>query len=222
MWHETDMTPTDFQEWFEKDGLGKLYFPVGKAYIPNERWFEHEDIVDFFIELKDLYELVTGWKINKQDVLISEIIAIIAMGSAIGPTYKIIRTGKKYIIFGDKIPIKEKIQPQDADFLVITRKNMINEKVLKPLSLETYDCGTWITKGGIHLVNRGREQVINGYANEDTISINALHTGIIVFSIPEELDAIYEDIDRDKITYSPLWNMKWAKSKSGKLIGDIA
>jgi len=53
--------------------------------------------------------------------------------------------------------------------------------VLEPISIKTYDCGTWIRRGGIHLVNRGVSQLLNGVRFNDTVSASALREGVPVF-----------------------------------------
>jgi len=221
MWHQTDLKPKDFQEWFEKDKLGKLFFPVGKAYIPNGRYFEHGEIVNFFIALNDLFELCTEWKINGQSVPTNQILAIIAFGSAVGPQYKTqISRRKKYFLFGEEIQVtkQKEIQPNDADFLIITKQNMIEEKFLKPLTIDTYDCGTWIRKGGIHLVNRGRDQVVQGFGNGDTISINALNLGVPIF-FTSDYRLIRTELDLPEPQVP--WKLWWNRNKQGLLTGDI-
>ncbi len=231
MWHQVDLTPADFKEWFEKSRLGELFFPVGQAYIhPGTIWFQYNCITNFYIHLQDLYMLCTEWRINHQSVPIDQIIAIIAFGSAVGPKHIAIeKIGKKYFLFGKTVIRKKKkyVQPRDADFLVITRENILKEKTLKPITLETYDCGTWIEKGGIHLVNRGIEQIKEGIRSEDTISINALLYGIPIFFTEEYKDLRAEEHKELKEVFQlgedtkPLWTLRWSQNKEGYLVGKI-
>src|SRR3989338_8957122 len=87
------------------------------------------------------------------------ILAVIAFGSAVRHpgVQEVSRERRKYLLFGEKVTkVKQvAIQPSDADFLVITGENLMREEVIEPISLHTYDCGSWIEKGGIRLVNLG-------------------------------------------------------------------
>lgn len=227
---ETNLTIKDFTKYFKANKLGKLYFPNGQCYTPSGgggsiifgRSFEAGEITDFHINLKDLYKLASGWKINKTEVPLDDIIGIIAFGSAIKyPGYEeVIKTSKKYLLFGpDTTKIKQvPIQPKDADFFVITDKNLINEKVLEPISLTTYDCGTWVEEEGINLVNRGIEQVINGVKANDTISISALKQGVPVFYNQDKLKEIREKTGIRKQTPRKIL---WDEDEMSNLFGKI-
>ena len=221
MWHKTEMSIEDFKVWFEKDKLDIISFPVGKAMKETSYWIEKCPIVSLFIQMTDLYELMMGWKINKQNIPNDEIVAVISFGSAVGPEYKTIhKECKKYFLFGEKTrhSKKVKVEPKDVDFLVITKKKMIDDTILKPVSIDTYDCGTWVTKGGIHLVNRSVSQVLNGFNEGDTISKNAIEKGVVVFSTPEYMTLINQlpiVIDNDKS------RMRWRKNSNGCLQGVI-
>lgn len=182
---ETDLSMKDFARYFETKRLGKLYFPNGRCIIPHGEWFEQAEFPNFFVHLDDLYKMVSGWKVNHTLVPLDDIVAVIAFGSAVRHPgiQEVSHERRKYILFGEKVTeVKQvAIQPNDADFLVITGENLIREEVLEPLSIETYDCGTWIKKGGIHLVNRGVSQLLNGVRANDTVSLSALREGVPVF-----------------------------------------
>lgn len=182
---ETNLSMKDFTRYFEQQRLGKLYFPNGKCIIPHGNAFEHAEFPNFFVHLDDLYKMVSGWKVNHTLVPLDDIVAVIAFGSAVRHpgVQEVPRTRRKYLLFGEKVTkVKQvPIQPNDADFLVITGENLMREEVLEPISLETYDCGTWIRKGGIHLVNRGIGQLLNGVQANDTVSVSALREGVPVF-----------------------------------------
>ena len=182
---EMGLSIKDFTHYFEQQRLGKLYFPNGKCIVPRGLAFENAEFPNFFIELGELYKLVCGWRVNCTTVPIEDIVAVVAFGSAVRyPGVKdVITRRRKYLLFGQKIPVTKKvlIQPEDADFLVITGNDLIHEEVLKPISLETYDCGTWIKRGGIHLVNRGVGQIQSGIRADDTVSISALREGVLIF-----------------------------------------
>jgi hypothetical protein len=226
---ETDLTIKDFTKYFETHKLGKLSFPNGQCYTPPEfrsllfgKAFEAGEITDFHINLNDLYKLASGWKINKTEVPLDDIIGIIAFGSAVKyPGYEeVIKTSKKYFLFGpDTTKIKQvPIQPKDVDFLVITNKDLTRNKVLEPVSLDTYDCGTWIKEGGIHLVSRGIEQVINGVKSNDTVSISALQQGVPIFYNKAQLEEIRNKTGIRKQTPRKI---KWDEDKNNNLVGKI-
>lgn len=182
---ETDLSIQDFTRYFEAKRLGKLYFPNGQCIIPYGSVFENAEFSNFFIHLDDLYKMVSGWKVNHTLVSLSDIIAVIAFGSAVRyPGVKEVSyVRRKYLLFGEKMTkVKQMpIQSNDVDFLVITGENLMREEVLEPITIETYDCGTWIRKGGIHLVNRGINQLLNGIRANDTVSASALREGVPVF-----------------------------------------
>lgn len=170
----------DFKRYFEATRLGRLYFPNGEAYVhPGGRWFNYSSITNFYINLTDLYKLVTGWKVNHILVPLDDIVAVIVFGSAV--RYPGFREVTKNRLFRGPVTKQVPIQPNDADFLVITGENLMREEVLEPISLHTYDCGTWIEKGGIHLVNRGIDQLLNGVRANDTVSVSALREGVPIF-----------------------------------------
>lgn len=182
---EIDLSLGDFTRYFEMNRLGRLSFPNGKAFLQSGKWFENGQIVNLYVEMNDLYKMVCGWKINGVLVPLDDIVAVIAFGSAVRhPGYEEVqRTHRRYWLFGEKVTTIKRvsIRPSDADFLVITVKNLMREEVLAPISLETYDCGTWIKKGGIHLANRGVSQLLKGIHEGDTVSTSALREGVPVF-----------------------------------------
>ena len=182
---ETDLSVKDFTRYFEAKRLGRLYFPNGKCMAPRGIAFENAEFPNFFIQLDDLYKMVSGWMVNHTQVPLDDIVAVIAFGSAVRHpgVQEVPRTHRKYLLFGEKVTkVKQvQIQPNDADFLVITGENLMREEILEPISIETYDCGTWIRKGGIHLVNRGVSQLLNGVRANDTVSASALREGVPVF-----------------------------------------
>ena len=219
---ERNLSMGDFTRYFEGNRLGRLFFPNGKCFTPNGQWFENGEITPFHIDLKDLYKLlVTGWKINGTEVPLDDLVGVIAFGSAVKyPGYEeIIKTRKKYWFFGPKIKKPEQIpiQPEDADFLVITGQDLLRERVLEPVSLKTYDCGTWIKEGGIHLVNRGIEQVVNGVQSGDTISASAMREGVPIF-----YNGRLENVqNRTGISRETPRRIDWDEDKRGYLVGKI-
>lgn len=176
---ETNLSMKDFARYFEAKRLGKLYFPNGRYVEYLWGWS------NFFVNLADLYKLVSGWRVNHTLVPLDDIVAVIAFGSAVRhpDTEEIPYTRKKYLLFGPQSSgvYRQQVQPRDADFLVITGQDLMREEVLEPISEETYDAGTWLKRGGIHLVNRGVNQLLNGVRANDTVSASALREGVPIF-----------------------------------------
>ena len=218
---EKDLSMQDFTRYFEKSRLGRLYFPNGKCFTPNGYSFGHGEITPFHIDLSNLYELLTEWKINDREFPLDDVVGVIAFGSAVRhPGYKEVhKKRRKYLLFGEEVTITKQvpIQPNDADFLVITGENLIREKVLEPVSLQTYDCGTWIKEGGIHLVNRGIEQVVNGIQGNDTVSASAMREGVPIF-----YDRRLAEVQRQTgISREIKRKIYWGKYNRGYLVGRI-
>ena len=218
---ETDLSVRDFTRYFEAKRLGKLYFPNGMCIIPRGSALENAEPHGFFVSLTELYKMVSDWKINHTMVPLDDIIAVIAFGSAVRHpgTREISYTRRKYILFGKKVTKTEQvpIQPNDADFLVITGKNLIREEILEPVSVEVYGGGTLISKGGIHLVNRGVSQLLKGIEANDTVSASALQEGIPVF-----FDSRFKDIcAQSGIQSVTPRKILWDENEKGLLTGMI-
>jgi len=216
---ETNLSMKDFTNYFNQKRLDRLYFPNGYCKIPNGLIAEHASIFDFFVTLSDLYKLVCGWRITKTLVPLHDIIAVIAFGSAVRLPY--IKKGirRKYYFFGSMVKTEKQvfIQPSDGDFLVITGQNLIRKEILEPVSIETYDCGTWIKKGGIHLVNRGVNQLLKGMQANDTVSISAMQEGVPIF-----FDERFSDIiTRTNIKRMTSRKILWDENNEGFLFGRI-
>jgi len=219
---ETGLRMKEFTKYFKANRLGKLYFPNGQAYVhPGGAWFDRSSVTDFYIDLTDLYKMVSGWRVNHTLVPLNDIVAVIAFGSAVRypSVQKVSRTHRKYWLFGEKVTKVERvaIQPSDADFLVITGKNLMREEVLEPISLDTYDCGSWIEKGGIHLVNRGVSQLLNGVRANDTVSASALREGVPIF-FNGQLDGVIAQAGIAKTTPR---RIIWDENSEGFLTGRI-
>ncbi len=212
---ETTLRMDDFTKYFEKQRLGKLYFPNGE-YLEDYRTYSN-----FFVNLTDLYKLVSGWKVNHTLVPIGDIIAVIAFGSAVRHpgVEKIPHTRRKYFLFGPDITsVRERpIQPRDADFLIITGENLMREEILEPISRETYDAGTWLKRGGIHIVNRGVNQLLNGVQGNDTISISALREGVPIFFNERFPDVV----TRAGVIKTTPRKILWDENSEGLLTGKI-
>jgi len=216
---ETNLSMKDFTHYFNQKRLGRLYFPNGYCKIPNGLIAENADIFDFFVTLSDLYKLVCGWRINKTLVPLHDIIAVIAFGSAVRPPYIKKGTRRKYYFFGPMVKTGKQIsiQPSDGDFLVITGRNLMREEILEPVSIETYDCGTWIEKGGIHLVNRGVKQLLKGVKANDTVSISAMQEGVPIF-FDERFSDVITQINIKRTTSRKIL---WDENNKGFLFGRI-
>jgi hypothetical protein len=218
-----ELKPSDFVRYFEQNKLGDLNFPVGIMYDgPSSGWWHDSYLCDFYIELNELYQIIVDWKIEQQSVEINNIVAIIAFGSVVGTKIiEIEKERKKYIFFGKKIKYTktENVKPSDVDFYVLSKTPYIDEKKLDPVSQETYDCGTWIKKAGIHVVNRSLDQCYCGILDgTDTVSISAITKGVPIF-MTDAFRPFKKTLD---ITHTePLYELYWHFNKNGKLIGTI-
>lgn len=183
---ETNLSMKDFTKYFEQKRLGRLYFPNGKAYVrPDGMFSGPSSAVNFYVDLNNLYKMASGWRVNHTLVPLEDVIAVIAFGSAVRHpgVEDVPHTRRKYLLFGEKVTtIKQvPIQPNDADFLVITGENLVREEVLDTIAFEDYGHDICITEGGIHLINRGVSQLLNGVRANDTVSVSALREGVPVF-----------------------------------------
>ena len=180
-----NLSMEDFTHYFEVNRLGRLYFPNGICVVPHDNWTENVEFSRFFVRLDNLYKMVSGWKMNHTLFPLDDIVAVIAFGSAVRypGVQEASRAHRKYLLFGKKVMKVKRvpIQPNDADFLVITGENLLRWEMLKPIPISIYDCGTWIRKGDIHLVNLTVGQLLNGVQANDTVSASALREGVPVF-----------------------------------------
>lgn len=211
-----------FTSYFTQARLENLYFPNGRSWIDyGSNRFLHGKHVPFFIHLLDLYRHMLGWNMYGTVVPLEEVIAVIAFGSAVRvPGYtESVRTVKKYFFWGSERTVIDRtpIQPRDADFLVITQKSFIHETALYPLTMETYDAGTFITRGGIHIINRSVSQVIKGMKEGDTISISALEYGVPLFIDPLPFEVLST---LPEAKFSSLF-VNWTETDERKLVGRI-
>lgn len=216
--------PVSFlNKYFEQGKLDKLYFPNGNTYVhPDGEDFVHSAITKFHIHLTALYELMCDWTINGTHIMESDIVAVIAFGSAVQyPGYrKYYQTKKRFYFFGPKFTALKMrpIQPREADFLVISRNSLISEIMLEPVSRKTRDFGTWIEKGGIYLVNRGVDQIVEGVRRFDKISKSAFRYGVPVFFGSEFLKLA---LRVGEVSKSPR-KLIWEETHQGCLRGSIS
>lgn len=224
---ETTLSVRDFQKYFEDKKLGKLYLPNGISFDKQDYRWERPFKDGIPINLKDLYKVMSGWKIKNTQVPLEDIIAIIAFGSAVRyPGYDIVtESSRKYFgLFGPKIEKekKKKIYPNDADFFVLTGSNITRHEYIKPgfttVDFGSLGCVTAVVEGGINLVNRGADQLLNGLNNGDTISISALKEGIPLFFDGDKLNEVYERSGIKKETPRRLF---WDEDKLDCLVGRI-
>lgn len=230
---ETDLSMGTFTHYFEAKRLGSLYFPNGHCTTPNR----YLSFRKFFVDLNDLYKLVSGWKVNHTEVPLNDIVAVIAFGSAVRypGTETIFKTRKKYLLFGENRIIMEEVPifPRDVDFLVITEHNLVNEKILEPLTTHDQYGGVYIKQGGIHVSNRGVEQLLNAVRlraiagvntlndrirlNNDTVSISALREGVPIF-FDERFEEVVSQANIERTTPRKIL---WDENNAGFLIGRI-
>ncbi|MBI2676354.1 MAG: hypothetical protein HYX21_00145 [Candidatus Yanofskybacteria bacterium] len=212
---ETVLHMDDFTKYFETKRLGRLYFPNGRCYTHYE--LSQND--PFFIRLDDLYKLVTGWRVNHTLVPLGDIVAVIAFGSAVRHPKDIPYSRRKYFLFGPMVTgvYQEEIQPRDADFLIITGGNLMPESVLEPDLVHDNYGGAYVAKGGIHLVNRGISQLLNGVRANDTVSASALREGVPIF-FNGRLDSVVTQAGVTKTTPRKIF---WDENREGYLTGRI-
>ncbi|MEK6863642.1 MAG: hypothetical protein AABW53_03010 [Nanoarchaeota archaeon] len=115
MMEELELSLEDFEDYHERNKLGYLYLPNGSMKIDMER----------------LYSGITTWRIGGKILSAADVTAVIAFGSAVrypGFTEHPTIT-KKYWLFGpaEKSTIKVPIEPNDVDFLIVTRENLDGE-----------------------------------------------------------------------------------------------
>lgn len=154
-----------FKHYLDHFNLGEITFPT-----------------DITIKLKNLYKGLNAYVDNFYDIE-----AIIIFGSSVKfPGYNITeRKVKRHFWTNELITKKEKekIEPNDVDFLIITKKPYFEGKYIKA-EIERYSDGscywTSIVSGKIDLINRSISQIKEGIKNNDTISISALEKGVIL------------------------------------------
>ena len=128
---DVNLSMKEFTKYFEQNRLGKFYFPNGELY-GKKLW----------INLRDLYKLVTCWRIKDTEIPLDDIVAIISFGSAVRypDLEEFIHKKKKYLLFGPEIPLKKqrRIFPEDVDFYVLTGKDLTKDKSI-PTNILTDD-----------------------------------------------------------------------------------
>ncbi|MBT3404872.1 hypothetical protein HN832_01925 [archaeon] len=218
---KTNLSAQDFAKYFKSNRLGNLHIPNGDSV--NFRGYFQKGLD---VNLGALFEVMSGWRINRYEVPLDDIFAVIAYGSAVKyPGYKMVpRIRKKYLdLFGPEIEVekKELITPNDVDFYVLTGRDITRHKSIKP-RMENYNCGsmgdiTAVVEGGINLVNRGIGQLAEGIENGDTISISAMKEGIPVF-YDDRFEEVRVKIGIERDTPRRIY---WGEDYRANLIGEI-
>jgi len=192
----------DFVHYAQQAKLGRLNLPNGR--VKRLLGYSKDSL---FVKLTDLYRLINSI-VTMHGLIPENILAIIAVGSAVlSPGYReVYITRRKFILFGPWVVDHRRvpIQPNDIDFLIITDKNL------------GY-AGTWLKKSGIHLVNRGIEQMAQCVRVHDTVSMRALSEGIPIF-FDERMKSLSSKIGIKSKTPRKIY---WNENQEGHLSGSI-
>lgn len=218
------MSLDEFRTYRQAKRPGELR--LGELHLPNG---------SYKISLSSLYDNLTSWKINDNTLSVDDLVAIIVFGSAVrypGFTEQPTIT-KKYWFFGpaEKSIRKVPIKPNDVDFLIVTRKNMTEEKVIPAVrddvSSDSYGGSvSAIVYQEMHLVCRGVNQMLEGvnYRNRtsipiDSVSEHVFREGVPLFYNKLELKDL---ISRSSVKRETPRRIIWDKTLWGKnLIGRI-
>lgn len=214
---EIELSLDDFRDYFKSNSLGELHLPNGSCKI----------------SLASLYDNLASWKINDKTLSVDDLVAVIAIGSAVrypGYTERTITT-KKYLFFGppEKRIRKIPIEPNDVDFLILTRENMTKEKVIPAFKedrcINDYgNTASAIVCNEMHLVCRGANQMLVG-ANYrsgtlipiDSVSEHTLREGVPLFYNKTELEHL---LSRSSVKKETPRKVFW-KDSGNKLVGRI-
>lgn len=208
---KTDLKIKDFEKYFKANALGALGLP-NLASIAS-------------IDCAKLYKAVTGWHVLDTEVSTDDIAAVIAFGPAVSyPGEKTVTIMKKrYGFFGSKIPVTEKvpIKMEVADFLVLTRKNLTREEYVHSIHEGDGEGGDILLEGGIHIVTKGIEQLIEGANQNDTVSVNAIKKGVPVLYEKKELEDVIQrsGIKREN-PYKTYWRFNIKEDRLCGWVGD--
>ncbi len=200
---QTELSPRDFERYFENARLGKLYFPSG---------------LNFSINLRDLYKMAVDWKVSHTAVPINSVIAIVSFGPATGDLLKhTIPVPRILMHKGQKK--KEENSPcgiSSADFLVVTAEDLCENKSMEPVWEENWDDyghETSLVKSGINVFIRGVNSIL-----EDLAGVLGLNSGVQIFSD----NRLQEVIDQAGVL-KPRTEKKvlWGEEGNGLLTGRI-
>jgi len=204
----------DFKTYHQGKRLGELYLPNGS----------------YKISLSSLYDNLTTWKINDHTLSVDDITAIIVFGSAVrypGFTEQPAIT-IKYLFFGpaEKSIRKVPINPNDVDFLIVTRENITEEKVIEATRNYNGYGGGEIIYGEMHLVCRGVNQMLEGanYRDRtavpiDSVSDSVFREGVPLFYNKLELeDLISRSSVKRETPRRVMWDETfWSKNLVGRI-----
>lgn len=213
---ETNLSIYDCEKWFDRNRLGRLYLPNGKGKN-NPSEFKTSGVS---IDLRKLFEMVSGWENNQYKYQLEDIAGIIAHGSAIAyPNYyenPIIR--KKYYLFGSEITKIKRvpIEPKDVDFFVIYGKN-IGRNEFSEVGEPVKNLHGYVRGKGIHIVSGGIEQIIEGSSYNEII-ISAMRYGVPVFYDDKKLEDVQKRTGIKRETRRKLF---WDEDENGYLVGKI-
>ena len=215
---EIELSLDDFRDYHEAKKLGELHLPNGS----------------YKISLNNLYDNLVSWKIEGKTISVDDLVAIIVFGSAVhypGFTEQL-TTAKKYFFFGpaEKRIKRVPIDPNDVDFLIVTRENMTEEKVIPAVRREIcddYGVSMRVLEliyKEMHLVCRGVNQMLAG-ANYrsgtsipiDSVSEHVLREGVPIFYNKSELDYLisHSSVKREtprRVIWGETW---WNKQLIG-------
>ena len=216
---ELELSLDDFRDYYKAKRLGELHLPNGS----------------YKISLSSLYDCLASWKINGHYLSVDDLAAIIVFGSAVrypGFTEQPTVT-KKYWLFGpaEKSMRKVPINPHDVDFLIVTKKNMTEEKVIPAVrgdrAIDSYG-GTVpvIVYEEMHLVCRGVNQMLEGVTYRsgtsipiDSVSEHVLREGVPLFYNEAGLEHL---LSRSSVKRKTPRRVIWKETLLGKqLVGRI-
>lgn len=169
-------------------------FKLGRLRCPNAGGHYKK----ISINLRTLFKSILGLKIDgSQRLLHDDIVAVVVFGSSVGPERKeIIKTRKKYFLFGPKVSIKKykHIYCNDIDFLVITKDSALDHFRLEPKWIHGYDFSE-LVEGGVDITYRTLNQVIGCINNStshpyrkvnitgnDSVIESAIKNGVVIIN----------------------------------------
>ena len=195
-----------FTEYFVKGKLGHLVLPNG----------------NFKISLNELYKASTGFGIDRYKINHNEILSIIVFGSSVRyPSYHLEKRKKH---FWSKELVNEKIFiiAKDVDLIVITKNHIPHELLIPPLTSDWRDsCGCHsliIWGGGMHVLTRSKDEIVDCQSNNDTISSSSMREGVPLFC-SSEFDYLRDNTGIKKQNPN---QVHWVVDNNGKLNGSIS
>ena len=208
---KTNLSIPDFTKYFEANRLGTLCFPNG----PREAVSLEGPTGYKRIQLRNLYKIATQWKINRTEIPLDDIIAVMAYGPAVQkPGFNCVTVEKrKFLQLGKKIKSTKKIPIEFdyADFLVLTEQDRNEE--------ESLEGDNWfIHPGFFHQgeTETGIHRLYNGARNPTNRT--ALEEGIPIFYNAGRLEEVLGELG---IHSKPKRELYWDEGKEQVLHGRI-